>query len=385
MASTHNIPNTPIFRKKDEKIFNEFCKNNNNEYTPIILPTKRHVFAIGDLHGDYKLTLNILIDVIKVIDKNFNWILPNTYVVQVGDQLDNCRPNGKSCKHMQETDSEYSDSNVAEDIKILELFTELDVKAREHDSRVISLFGNHELMNVQGYMDYVSYSDIIKFSNNAPGVDRYKDGKQNRKEQFKPGNKYANFMACTRIPVVIIGNFMFVHAGIIKPFIDKLNIENADDLYKISYLIRKWLLKSINKNNVIDIMTSPPHSMFWDRILGSIPHNAHIDDPICDENLKQVLELFKMDKMIIGHTPQCFANGHKGINSTCSGKLWRIDFGGSFSFNKADEYYSISENSSDIHTSREPQVLYIKYNHDGDKEEVCVKVLKKGGTLVCDK
>lgn len=367
------MASVPPFKEKDIKLFNKYCKKNN--YVPLTLPTKKNVFAIGDLHGDYKLTLNILIDVIKVIDRKFNWILPDTYVIQVGDQLDNCRPFEKECNEPQENDSEYSNLDVAEDIKILELFTELDFKARKHNSQVISLFGNHELMNVQGNLNYVSYSDIMKFTNNG----NYADGRKNRIEQFKPGNKYANFLACTRIPVAIVGNFIFVHAGIIKKFMDKLKIKNTDDLYKISYLVRQWLLKSIDKDNVMGIINSASYSLFWDRILGSIPHNAHITDPVCDKNLKEVLKIFSVGKMVIGHTPQCFSTNHSGINSTCDGALWRIDFGGSFSFNKAanEGYYE----NVDMHTIREPQVLYIKYDKNGDKEESYTKILKEGDSL----
>ena len=373
MSSNNSSP----FKDKDIKLFNKYCKQ--YKYTPLTLPTKKHVFAIGDIHGDYKLILDILMNVTKVIDKDFNWILPDTYIIQVGDQLDNCRPFDKECNEPQDNDSEYSDLEIAEDIKILELMTELDIKAQQHNSRVVSLFGNHELMNVQGNMNYVSYSDIMKFADKTGGSSRekYINARNNRIEQFKPGNKYANFLACTRVPVVIVGNFIFVHAGIIKPFIDELNINNANDLYKISYLIRKWLLKSINKDNVMDIINSKPYSLFWDRILGSIPHNAHIDDPICDKNLKEVLDIFSVGSMIVGHTPQF--STHEGINSTCSGKLWRIDFGGSFSFNK------FADGNTHAHTEREPQVLYIQYDNNEDKEEKCTKILKEGDTLQCNK
>lgn len=364
------MTSTDTFKRKDVKLFDKYCKQ--HKYTPIILPTKKNVFAIGDLHGDYNLTLNILINIAKVIDKNLNWILPDTYVVQVGDQLDNCRPLDEECDKPKDNDSEYNNDAVAEDIKILELMTELDIKAQKFNSRVISLFGNHELMNVEGHMNYVSYNDVIKFADKNKAYDndkdKYNDAKRNRLEQFRPGNKYANFMACTRVPVAIIGNFIFVHAGIIRPFMDKLGIKNRDDLYKVSYLIRRWLLKSINKDNVIDIISSAPYSMFWDRILGAIPHNAHIDDPICDENLKQVLNMFQVGNMVVGHTPQCFKN--EGINSTCSNKLWRIDFGGSFGFNQWAKYEGVGK------PLRQPQILYIKYDKNGDKDEKLVKVLK---------
>ena len=174
-------------KEKDMTLFNTFCKE--YKYTPIILPTKKHVFAIGDLHGDYKLTMDILINVIKVIDNELNWLLSDTYVVQIGDILDGFRPNGTNSSEQTSSEEERG-----EDIKILELFTELDIKAQKHNSRVISLFGNHELMNVQGNMTYVSHDDILKFSKN----NNFEEGKRERIEQFKPGNKYALMMACTK-------------------------------------------------------------------------------------------------------------------------------------------------------------------------------------------
>ena len=174
---------------------------------------------------------------------------------------------------------------------------------------------------------------------------------------------------------------MFVHAGIIKPFIDKLDISNKEDLYKISYLIRKWLLNLVNDDNIIDIISSAPYSLFWSRVLGSIPNNININDPKCQVALKEVLQLFSLSGVIVGHTPQSFSQ-HLGINSTCSGKLFRIDTGSSKAFNEAANH--MSNYGVDLKHVREPQVLYIKYKNNKDKEEQCIKVLKRGGALECD-
>ncbi|ARF09877.1 hypothetical protein Indivirus_4_49, partial [Indivirus ILV1] len=62
----------------------------------MILPKQERIIAIGDLHGDYNLTLEVL-KLANVIDHNNKWIGGNTYVVQIGDQLDNCRPTNKRC------------------------------------------------------------------------------------------------------------------------------------------------------------------------------------------------------------------------------------------------------------------------------------------------
>ena len=46
-----------------------------------------------------------------------------------------------------------------------------------------------------------------------------------RAELFKPGNKMANFLACTRSMVLIIGSNIFVHAGLLPEIVNKYNIQ----------------------------------------------------------------------------------------------------------------------------------------------------------------
>lgn len=186
-------------------------------------------------------------------------------------------------------------------------------------------------------MNYVSYNDIEKFKKYSDNT-KFNNAKDARIDAFKPGNKYAKEMACSRLPAVIIGSYIFVHAGFINQFMDKINIKSQDDLYRVSYIMRQWLLNIIDKDNVVNILTADPTSMFWDRILGSIPANMSNEHPACKKYLTKVLEVLDADSIVIGHTPQFTSN--EGINSTCDAKLWRIDFGGSYGFNKFDIEYN---------------------------------------------
>ena len=97
--------------------------------------------------------------------------------------------------------------------------------------------------------------------------------------------------------------------------------------------------------------------MFWTRILGNIPKNTHINDELCAEFLKPVLETLEIGSIIIGHTPQSFIK-YGGINGTCTNKLWRVDNGSSAAFNKYDDEYLNSPDGR-IAKSRKPQVLEI--------------------------
>lgn len=356
------------YAEEDNKLFRKYCKN--YKYYPLILPEQDKIVVIGDIHGDYSLALKVL-RLENLIDENENWIGGNTFVIQVGDQVDNCRPFEGKCEESDfESISPYSNQNAnfreedeAEDVKVLKLFTKLSGQACKCGGAVISLMGNHEIMNVDGNMNYVSYSDLLKFNKykdkNNPDL-IFNSGKEARIHAFKPGNEFSKLLACTRLPAIIIGSFIFVHAGIIKDFVDKLKIKKRNDLYKISYSLRRWLLGLINKDYVTNIVSGTNYSLFWDRILGSIPPNMNNNDPRCIKYLNEVLDLFNVDKMIIGHTPQFFSH-HEGINKTCNDKLWRVDFGGSFSFNKFDHTFNRDGNIVDL---RNAQVLVITNNNN---------------------
>ena len=218
---------------------------------------------------------------------------------------------------------------------------EVNVKASKNGGGVYSLLGNHELMNVMGNLNYVSYEGLLEFKDytdpnykidhNLPDV---KKGIIGRKYAFAPGNEYAKFMGCTRHAAIIIGSFLFVHGGFVPEFYEELGMTektSREDLVKINTSVRKWLLKLINEKNVDKIIGSYPNSMFWHRILGEIPPNVSNTDPLCQKYLEPTLKLFNIKGMIIGHTPQIFKN-KSGINGTCSDKLWRVDIGSSHAF-----------------------------------------------------
>lgn len=353
------------YKNKDKMIFNKHCKG--HVYFPSIIKKKiNRIVAIGDLHGDYNLMIKTL-KLAKVINNNNKWIGGDTYVVQVGDQLDNFRPFNNNYGNT----NIMSGSNVfekAEDIRVLEFMTHLNVKAQKKGGAVVSLLGNHEILNVNGDMRYVSKEDINMFKNYVdPHTKQMFDNSvEARRHAFTKGNEYAKLLACSRLPAIIINDYLFVHAGFVNKLIDELKITGGDDLYKISYSIRRWLLNLINEDNVAEIITSKNYSPFWDRILGSIPPNVSNDHPECVNHLNKSLKLFNVNSMVIGHTPQPFAKGYNAnINKTCGNGLWRVDVGSSFAFNQFDQLIK----DKDIINMRKAQVLLI----EKDKEPVILQ------------
>ena len=349
---------------KFDKKFKEVC---GKDYFPSIIPNNSsRIIALGDIHGDLELVINMLkiSKVIKIkeeFNKNFyemeaneiakkiEWIGNKTYVVQVGDQVDRCRPyslnSDKKC-----ADEGYVKNDEGSDLKIMLLMNLIHEKAVKKGGMVISLLGNHELMNVKGDMGYVSYKGFEEFNNYFNKVGN--NFEQTRRDVFSPGNEISKMLGCTRHASVIIGEFLFVHAGIIKKFVNKNKIKEENDLEVINKNIKLWLLGLITEDNIDQIINSTKDSMFWTRVLGNIPPGISVDSEECSQ-----LPLFEMfeasPNMVIGHTPQSFTHTHD-INSTCGNRLWRVDNGSS----KAFDVFPESE-SDGVKESREIQALEI--------------------------
>jgi len=371
---------------------NEFKSHcNNYSFTPFIYTKVKRIVVFGDIHGDYEMAIKLLqmsgvakiinerkisrtkintfemkpkklkskkskkskkeltggdkstdydISITETITENeieyeMEWIGNDTFIVQVGDQIDRCRPNGTyTCDHPKAIQEGDEDS----DTKILKLFTNLHEQAVKVGGAVISLLGNHELLNALGEVQYVSFKGLKnmlkKYKINGL---KFESGIDARKHAFKPGNEYGVFLGCTRNATVIIGSNLFVHAGIIDTLVNELGFTGYIDVEQVNILIKKWLLGLIQTNKVTNLVRSQD-SMFWTRVLGSIPSGVSIDYPSCSDNISKVLKLFNVDRMIIGHTPQSFLF-NKDINGTCDDKIWRVDNGCSSAFDMFDDNY----------------------------------------------
>jgi hypothetical protein len=383
-----------------KRLFEKDCPN--FDYIPPIIGHKKRIICIGDIHGDMDFAIHCL-ELAGVIRKNNpnKWTGNDTVVVQVGDQIDSCRPLGKG----KECDKPFVTINdKANDIKILEYFTNLHKDAKKDGGMVISLIGNHELMNTAGDMRYVSRQNLLLLDPNKSNVDV---GLKNRIEKFKYGSKWAKFMACTRLSTVIIGDFIFVHGGIVDDLIAKkdLNVKNGRNfLLNVNMAVRRILTNQItDKNYLKEIINSDPTSIFWNRTLGSIPKGLNLSTEInrkngvseefaniCERSLKNVISTLKIKGMVIGHTPQFFKN-KSGINITCSqtkkfhGAL-RTDCGGSQpGFGHFDqEFLDNAKNidpvkytmDSESQENRRPQVFEILYKSNNINEDPTITVLK---------
>ena len=337
-----------LYQNKGEK-WSKICKN--LPPLPSILPPVPRIIVFGDVHGDMDVVLKSL-KVAKLIESNYNydktklpiWTGGNTVVVQLGDQIDSCRFDPTTlqpCKLIKKGNDKANDTNS------LELFTHLHNEAQKKGGAVYSILGNHELMNARGNMDYVSQENINEFSefNNEDldELDKIDKSLMNRKKLFSPGNKWANFLGCTRQVALQIGSNLFTHAGIVYELAKKYKIEDINVIMS-NYLWNNFDDLNIKESDFIEIFSdkSTGPSPLWNRIYGREFSNKigrcsdYIDEKDGKfkmsklEGYKGYNNSFPVGRILVGHTPQL----NQKMQLRCDNKIGLLDYGSSQAFNK---------------------------------------------------
>lgn len=227
-------------------LFNIFLFSLNiiNLYCNIVINENTNIIVIADIHGDIIRFKNILMNN-NVINKNGNFILQkNSIVIQLGDQID---PKNDDIEDMKRKHFE-----------VVYYSYYLEQEAFKHDSRFISLIGNHELINVEKLKEKPDLCNIIS----------------------------------QRYIVKRIGKYLFCHGILKKKHIDILNYYNKklDDINSIWY-------KYINDIYLDDVETIILNKLILDTD-DSILFSKRIDTK--DNNIILMKEL-NLDYIFIGH------------------------------------------------------------------------------------
>ena len=193
------------------------------------------VVAIADVHGDFDDFVAIL-QRTGLIDKQNHWAGGKTTFVQVGDLLDR----GPKPR------------------EVMDLLIALEKESAPAGGRVVSLLGNHEMMNIMGDLRYVTpmnfasyadsnseerrkaaYQEYMKWRGSHAALlaelpqpmemtegewmARHPAGYVEQREAFSPKGEYGKWLR-GHAAVAEINGFIFLHGGI-HPDLDKTKID----------------------------------------------------------------------------------------------------------------------------------------------------------------
>ncbi|KAI3518475.1 hypothetical protein L1887_07261 [Cichorium endivia] len=299
-------------------------------------PSPNRLIAIGDLHGDLYKSKQAL-RLAGLIDSEDQWSGGSTTLVQVGDVLD----------------------RGGQELKILYFLEKLKRQAAKVGGNVITMNGNHEIMNVYGNFycthpsgldEFQNWADWFTIGNNMkrlcdglekpkdlydgipssfPGVKQeYVNGFRARIAALRPQGPIASRFLSKNLTVLVVGESVFVHGGILPHHV-------AYGFERINQEVRDWITGL--KDTISSDLVISRSSLVWLRKFS----NKVTEDCDCSI-LEHVLATIPgARRMIMGHTIQ-----EGGINGACNNKAIRIDVGMSKGcINGLPEVLEISENS----------------------------------------
>lgn len=255
---------------------------------PTRFPAPPRIVAIGDLHGDLAATRAAL-RLAGAVDERDDWAGGDLVLVQTGDQLD----------------------RGDDEREILDLLDRLAEQAAAAGGAVHVLNGNHELMNVQGDVRYVTLDGFADFLEEpVPGLAGADPATVvaavvARIRAFRPGGPEALRLAKRNV-VVVVGETVFVHGGVL-PKVAGYGVE------RLNQETREWLRGE---------RRAPPE-LLLDRE-GPVWSRHYSRDTGADDCrlLAEALGRLGASRMVVGHTVQ-----KERITSACDGRVWRIDVG----------------------------------------------------------
>ncbi|MFL6855431.1 MAG: metallophosphoesterase [Sphingomicrobium sp.] len=312
----------------------------------------QRIVAVGDLHGDYNVWLDIARNA-GVIDARNHWIGGKTILVQQGDVFDRGPDSLKIVRHLKA----------------------LQKEAPKSGGKVVALLGNHEAMNMTGDLRYVDPGEFAAFTdshsealrqaawdvNGKRFIAEYKarhpelTDQAIREDWFKamplgmlehdrawaPDGEIGRW-ALTLPAVAKIGDTLFVHGGLSAAYanipIDQINARavaalRARDTTPTA-IINDPLGPLWYRGN---ITRGPLDQENWAEALKANPALATTPRADMQTELDLVLKGFGVRRLVVAHTPNL-----GGIVIADGGKLVRIDTGNSRYYNGQPSWLEIN-------------------------------------------
>ncbi|GAA5824030.1 hypothetical protein JCM5353_007065 [Sporobolomyces roseus] len=310
---------------------------------------KHRIVAIGDIHGDYTALTKILRKA-ELIDLKGGWIGNETILVQTGDIVDRGKDTIACYKFMQT----------------------LRGDAEKKGGTVVSLLGNHEIMNALGDWRYVNPQDIASFG-----------GERNRREALLTGwigqewrsnysitarvpylsHTFPSTSTLTTFPLTPKGSsdrrfiseptpfqdeegssfrnqaISFVHGGITPEYLETLSRPQSpiSEINRIGHEIMQSLLENPAAPMSLPRGATMEQRLFWSEkgVMWNREWAMLEEREICDR-VERACEMMRVKRLVMGHTPH-----FEGILSRCRGKVLLIDTGISKAYGGSHSYLEI--------------------------------------------
>ena len=266
-------------------------------YTP-----KGRTIAIGDIHADPKALLDILINK-GVLDESGNFIARNIDLVLLGDFAD----------------KGYDTRGV------WDVISHIEKEAGKNNSRLHSVFGNHDTVVLMGELKRMKQKDLQKFStfdqDPVMGV-----------KKALVTEPYKSMMRKWK-GIIKIGDSIYVHGGISK-FIYDLHPSQINQVVNEYVIAQQEYLENFIKGIDVkapkvphilapwkfDSKQAMPDNPFWTRLAAK--------HELSQNEFNRMLDYLSAKRVIVGHTP----TNSKKIQKILNGKMILADTNNSIGF-----------------------------------------------------
>lgn len=256
------------------------------------------VVAIADLHGDYGQYIKAM-ESAGLIDKSGKWSGGKTHLVQTGDVPD----------------------RGPDTIKIIEHLEKLRKQAKKAGGYVHLLIGNHEAMNVEGDLRYVTPAEFAAFTTKNSA--RYRELQWQRQLEWMKANMpdfaeldleayrkewdqqvplgwvehrqawsvngpYGKYVEGNQVAVQI-NDTIFLHGGISAKYC-KLSLETMTD--EVHSALKQ-------NDRTVQSIVDDPLGPLWYRGLALESES----DDIFSQTLDNILQRYGAKRIVVGHTP----------------------------------------------------------------------------------
>lgn len=221
------------------------------------------VLVISDPHANWKCFASIL-KAQGVISSDYAWTFGSNKLVIIGDVFDR----GKDV------------------LPIYWLIYKLEKEAQEAGGSVVFLLGNHEGMVLAGDVRYVKKKYLaLADTLHIP----YRDF-------WSPQTELGRWLG-TRNTIQVVGDDLFVHAGLSRAFFDKnKTIPEVNELMSEGLFLTKEERKKTSEDIAFMFATYGP---IWYR---GLVHSADHYHPLHPDDLPPILDKYGVKRIFVGHT-----------------------------------------------------------------------------------